>query len=137
MELGQQYRYRYIAGDLFMPKYLERTGTYIKESNDKKYYIFASELVDIAKFFIVYVLKTDVLEKMREIEIEQHIVDMINLFLLHQTDFVTIRMNSHSPIQYIKFTTLNSFILQHFCPGTGIGYLEAAQSWNKLNHDDC
>ena len=133
MEIGTQYRYKYITGDIFSPKYHERTGTYIRESIDKKYYIFASEMIDIAKFLVVYVLKTDILERLSEIEIEieRHIVDMISLFVIKSAEFITVRLNTHSPIQYIDFDRLDYFVHSYYLPGAGNGYLEAEQSWNE------
>jgi hypothetical protein len=131
MEIGLQYRYKYITGDIFSPKYHERTGTYIRESIDKKYYIFASEMIDIAKFLVVYVLKTDILERLSEIEIERHIVDMISLFVIKSAEFITVRLNTHSPIQYIDFDKLDKFVYSYYLPGAGNGYLEVEQSWNN------
>jgi hypothetical protein len=132
MHIGKKYTYKYIRGEtIFLPKYYEGSGTYIKDSTDGNYYIFASEIIDKQCFWVVYVEKSDVLD---EIDTDRDVIDNIGVnsiqfYLENNTKLQLFRITPHSIQFNITYYDINHFIEDYFAVGTGKGYLEAMKHW--------
>ena len=130
-KMGNYYKIRYISGSIHNNILYETNATFIKKSYKNENYIFAIQMDNLPKFFIIYVKKENIIESIEHIELEVDVVNMIELFISKSKHFFTTSINLHSHSCYIDFVVLNKFIEEYYEPGKGCGYMEALHDWTS------
>lgn len=130
-KMGNYYKIKYISGTIYNNKLYETNATFIKKSSKNENYIFAIQMDNLPKFFIVYVKKENIIQSIDKIELENDVVNMLELFISKSKTFFTTSMNLQSHSCYIDFEILNKFIEEYYEPGKGDGYMEALNDWSS------
>lgn len=127
---GKTYKIRYIGGTLYTNQEYETIATFLKVSKEKKQYIFVRDIDHDKKYWIVYIQSHDILASH---DSESSDIDNIDLYVSKCPQFFTTSINKQSHSCYIEYYKIENFMHDYYKPGTGEGYLAAAERWESRN----
>jgi hypothetical protein len=129
--VGGCYKIKYVGGSLYATIDYEISGIFVKKANDNRQFIFMNDICDQMRYFIVYILPENILERVYQ-ESDYDILHILS-YINKCSRFYALSINSQSPICYINYRCVEEFIDEYYKPDTGEGYLEALREWNLYN----
>ena len=127
---GKYYKIKYIGGNLFSNHIYETYGSFIRKSKMNNY-IFAVDLENENKYFILNVEKENIIESIDNKDIDIINIYQIDFYIEKCKTFFTTSINNQSHRGYIDYYTIDNFMHEFYKPETGEGYLEALSKWNS------